>query len=163
MKTIINLMAPFASLVLLTSCFTSYDPLAYSRMRERNKSYQLEQEKREEAAWREIFNVDANKALSATVNELATELYGELGKSAVPEHDFATKNISYYYDAKQAVCPVTFYLRRRNQDVIIKGNLTYYDNARQQVKFVCTDAINTRKGDRKYIRTLSEGIIFNTK
>ena len=42
MKTIINLIAPFASLVLLTSCFTSYDPLAYSRMRERNKSYQLE-------------------------------------------------------------------------------------------------------------------------
>lgn len=163
MKNIVNLIIASASLILCSSCITSNSYLAGSRLKERNNVYQLEQRQREEAARLEMFRIKANKALSTVVTELAAELYQKLGRSATPEHSFSTQNISYYYNDGQAVCPVTFYLRRQNKEVTVSGNLTYYNNAKQQVKFVCTDAVNTRMSDRKYIRSLSEGILFNTK
>lgn len=162
MKTITNLMAFLATLILFNSCITPDRYLADSRMRERNNIYQLEQHKREEAARLEIFRINANNALYASVNQLAIELNDKLGNSATPEYDFSTEHISYYYSEGKAVCPVTFYLYRRNKEVTIKGILTYYNNANRQVKFVCTDAVNTRKIDGEYIRALSEGIVYNT-
>ena len=49
---------------------------------------------------------------------------------------------------------------RRNKIIFVGGTLIF-DSQRNYVKFICTEAENTRLGDNRYIKELSEGIIFN--
>ena len=49
---------------------------------------------------------------------------------------------------------------RRNKIIFVGGTLIF-DSQRNYVKFICTEAENTRLCDNRYIKELSEGIIFN--
>ena len=145
-------------LTSITSCATSDSYLAKSRINEKNRTYLLEQKQREEEAKYERFKINANRALSQVTARLTLELYEKLGKGNTPSNNFEERNIKYYYSNQTAECPITIRWERRNKEIVISGTLSWINS--NTVKFVCTNAENTRLSDKKYIRTLSEGVYY---
>ena len=88
------------------------------------------------------------------------ELFQKLGKGTDLTNNFQAKNIKYNYINDTAECPIGYSWVRRNKIIFVGGTLIF-DSQRNYVKFICTEAENTRLCDNRYIKELSEGIIFN--
>ena len=144
----------------ISSCMTTSGFLTQSKLNESNRRFQQEQLNRAEEAKRERFRITANQSLGDVVYALAQELFQKLGKGTDLTNNFQAKNIKYNYINDTAECPIGYSWVRRNKIIFVGGTLIFYSQ-RNYVKFICTDAENTRLGDNRYIKELSEGIIFN--
>ena len=161
-KAVRKIYLSIISILLMTticSCMTTNVFLIQSKLNESNRRFQQEQLSRAEEANKERFRITVNQSLEPVVYTLAQELFQKLGKGTYLTNNFQEKNIKCNYINDTAECPIAYSWVRRNKRIFVGGTLIF-DSQRNYVKFICTEVENTRPGDNRYIKELSEGIIF---